>query len=119
VVGWGSCWWRSDGYDPVKWQVDPGYRIDPESRTIQIVAVDNCGTVLDRGHEVVVAADFTSETVTIEVWEALYPPGNEPGFSDLSCPLQRTVPLTVHFVEPIGTRAILGAYPNLDGPIDQ
>lgn len=117
VIGWGTCSWRSDGYDQVKWQLDPEYQIDPESRTIQIVAVDNCGTVLDQGYEVVVLADFATDSVTIQVWESLYPP--EPGFSDLACPLERTVPLTVHLSEPIGARTILGAHPSLDGALGQ
>jgi hypothetical protein len=117
VVGWGTCFWRADGYDQVKWQLDPDYQLDPESQTIQIVAVDNCGTVLDQGYEVVVVADFAPDSLTIEVWESLYPP--EPGFSDMACPLERTVPLTVRLAEPIGNRAILGAYPSLDGAIGQ
>lgn len=118
-VGWGTCWWRPDGFDPVKWQVDPDHELDPESRTILILAVDTCGNVLDRGYEAVVVADFTNESVTIEVWEALHPSESEPGFVELSCPLGRTVPLMVRLVEPIGQRAIFGAHLYLDGPISQ
>jgi len=114
AVGWGTCHWQTDGYISAKWQLDPGYEFDPESTTIGILAVDDCGTVLDNGHEVVVIADFAAESITIEVWQALYPPpSDEPAFSNLGCPLQRTVPLTVHLAEPIGSREILGAAPHL------
>ncbi len=120
TVGWGTCWWRPDGFDLVKWQVDPDYDLDPESQTIEILAVDNCGTVLDKGYQVVVAANLSSESITIEIWQALHPPpGSESGFSELACRLGGIVPLTVHLAEPIGTRTISGAYAYPDGPINQ
>lgn len=119
VRSWGSCEWEPDGFELAKWQAHPDYEIDGESTVIDLLAADTCGVVFERNHEVVVVVvGYSDESVTIEVWEALYPP---PGSGDhtMGCLMGATVHLTVDLPAPLGSRSLLGAYPTLDGEMGE
>ncbi len=113
--GWGSCSWQPDGFHPVAWQLHPDYPPDPESDVIDLLAVDECGSVAERGHEVVVVAEDTGDMIAFEVWQSLYPPpGSGEQFNDLRCSIGGRLHLRVLLPDPIGSRTVEGEYADLN-----
>ena len=113
--GWGSCSWQPDGFHPVVWQLHPDYPVDPESDVIDLLAVDECGSVAERGYELVVVAEDAGDMIVFEVWQSLYPPpGSGDQFNDLSCSIGGRLHLRVLLPDPIGSRLVEGEYADLN-----
>ncbi len=105
----GGCRWRPTGFNVAEWQPHPGHQLARESSVIELLAVDDCGVVFERNHEVVVVAEYSDGAIEIEVWEASNPPADSIGYSDLSCVIGATIRLSVRLPEPLGDRELVGA----------
>lgn len=113
--GWGTCFWQPAGFQLAAWQIHPDHPLDPEARLVNILAVDECGSVAERSYELVVVAKDAGDTITFEVWQSLYPQaaGGEQ-FNDLSCRIGGRLHLRVHLSDPIGSRVVEGEYADLN-----
>ncbi len=106
---------RTAEFREAKWQLSPGFEPDADSRTLRLVAVDNCGLVSE-GAEVVVLASYSESSVTLTVFEALttpQPEGQE--FYGRDCAIGARVTITVELAEPLGDRTIVGEHSDLRG----
>ncbi len=117
ISGWGSCEWQPADYRQVTWQLHPDFLFDPEARVVDLLAVDECGSVAEEGNEVVVVADYAGDTVAFEVWQSLYPPPSSDGVQEdttKSCLVGARLHLHVLLPDPIGDRSVEGGFPGLD-----
>ena len=113
--GWGSCSWQPDGYQLAPWQLHPDYPLNPETDVVDLLTVDECGSVSERGYEVVVVAKDAGNMIAFEVWQSLYPPpGNGEQFNDLSCSIGGRLHLRVLLPDPVGNRTVEGEYADLN-----
>jgi len=117
--GWGTCSWQPDGYQLVAWQLHPDYPLDPEAEVVDLLAVDECGSVAEHGYEVVVVAEDAGDLITFEIWQSLYPsPGSGEQVNDSSCSIGGRLHLRVLLPDPVGGRSIEGEYTDLNDVTD-
>lgn len=113
-AGWGTCEWRAADYREVAWQLQREPNMEFGDDVIDLIAVDNCGSVARDGYEVVVVAEYSDDAVRLSVWESLYPPefGNSSDSFGV-CSIGGLVDVHVELPQPLESRTIRGEFAEL------